>query len=100
EERAVPASDVPEELASRTQPFPTIVPPFARQGVSTNDINPFYPPEKREQMQKRVALAGTGLFQPPSTTRELIAMPGAVGGANRGNTAADPDRGIVYITTQ
>ena len=47
-----------------------------------------------------MASAGTGLFRPPSMERELIAMPGAVGGANRGNTAADPDRGIVYITTQ
>ncbi|MEO6040338.1 MAG: PQQ-binding-like beta-propeller repeat protein, partial [Croceibacterium sp.] len=35
EERAVPASDVPGEHASPTQPFPTWPPPFARQGRMT-----------------------------------------------------------------
>lgn len=100
EERPVSASDVPEELAARTQPFPTAPPPFTRQSVSTNDINPFYSPQKKVETLKRMAAAQTGLFVPLSTEREVIAMPGAVGGANRGNTAADPDRGIVYIITQ
>jgi len=100
EERPVPASGVPEELASRTQPFPTVVPPFTRQLVSTNDINPFYSPQKREETVKRIAAARVGLFEPLSTEHEVMAMPGAVGGANRGNTAADPERGIVYIITQ
>jgi len=100
EERPVPPSDVPQELAAGTQPFPTVVPPFTRQVVNTNDINPFYAPSKREQVIKRIVAARTGLFEPLSAEHEVIAMPGAVGGANRGNTAADPDRGIVYIITQ
>jgi quinoprotein glucose dehydrogenase len=100
EERPVPVSGVPEELASRTQPIPTVLPPFSRQVVTTNDINPFYSPQKREETVKRIAAARTGLFEPLSAEHEVFAMPGAVGGANRGNTAADPDRGIVYIMTQ
>ncbi len=97
-EREVPPSDVPQEWASRTQPFPTAPPAFTRQNVTTNDINPYYSPEKREEWVKRVAAAKTGLFQPLSDKYEVISMPGAVGGANRGCTAADPDRGIVYVT--
>jgi quinoprotein glucose dehydrogenase len=97
-EREVPPSDVPQEWASRTQPFPTGPPPFTRQNVTTNDINPYYPPEKREAWVKRVAAARTDLFQPLSDKYEVISMPGAVGGANRGCTAADPDHGIVYVT--
>jgi quinoprotein glucose dehydrogenase len=31
---------------------------------------------------------------------ETIAMPGAVGGANWGNTAANPEKGLVYVLTQ
>jgi quinoprotein glucose dehydrogenase len=99
-ERPVPASSVPEERASPTQPFPTLIPPFTRQAVTTNDINPFYPPQKREEIVRRITAARTGLFEPLSAEHEVIAMPGAVGGANRGNTAADSDRGIVYIITQ
>src|SRR6202012_4608478 len=36
EERPVPKSDVPGEETSPTQPYPTHVPPFDRQGVSEN----------------------------------------------------------------
>jgi quinoprotein glucose dehydrogenase len=97
-EREVPPSDVPQEWASRTQPFPTAPPPFTRHNVTTNDINPYYPPEKRAEWVKRIAAAKTGLFQPLSDKYEVISLPGAVGGANRGCTAADPDHGIVYVT--
>jgi quinoprotein glucose dehydrogenase len=97
-EREVPPSDVPQEWASRTQPFPTAPPPFTRHNVTTNDINPYYSPEKQAEWVKRIAAAKTGLFQPLSDKYEVISMPGAVGGANRGCTAADPDNGIVYVT--
>jgi quinoprotein glucose dehydrogenase len=97
-EREVPPSDVPQEWASRTQPFPTAPPPFTRHNVTTNDINPYYPREKREEWVKRIAAARTGLFQPLSDKYEVISMPGAVGGANRGCTAGDPEHGIVYVT--
>jgi quinoprotein glucose dehydrogenase len=37
-----------------------------------------------------------GLFTPPSL-RETMSIPGAQGGANWGCTAADPEKGIVYV---
>ena len=39
----------------------------------------------------------TGLFVPVSTKRETFTMPGAVGGANWGSTAAIPEKGIVFV---
>ena len=45
-------------------------------------------------------MAKVGLFQPLSDKYETIAMPGSTGGANFGNTAADPEKGIVYIQTK
>ncbi len=97
EERPVPPSDMPEDHASPTQPFPTVVPPFTRQTVTTNDINPYFPAQKREALVKRVAAAHGAKFQPLSDKYEVITMPSSVGGANRGCTAADPDKGIVYV---
>src|SRR5690606_8733486 len=52
-----------------------------------------------EAWKERVAKARKGLYTPPSTT-ETIAMPGAVGGANWGNTASNPDEGLVYVLSQ
>jgi quinoprotein glucose dehydrogenase len=38
EERPVPQSDVPGEVTSPTQPFPTVVPPFSRQSMGLKDM--------------------------------------------------------------
>lgn len=100
EERPVPKSDMPDEEAWPTQPFPTVVPPFNRQIVTVEDLNPYFTPEEKEKWTKRVEAAKAGLFQPLSDKYETITTPGAVGGANYGNSASDPDKGIVYIQTQ
>src|SRR5258706_1637240 len=100
EERPVPKSDMPDEEAWSTQPFPTVVPPFNRQIVTVEDLNPYFTPEEKEKWTKRVQAAKAGLYQPLSDKYETIATPGAVGGANYGNSASDPDKGIVYIQTQ
>ena len=44
--------------------------------------------------------AKSGLYVPPSDKYETITMPGALGGANYGNTASDPKKGMMYILTQ
>src|SRR5204863_9630286 len=43
EERAVPASTVPGEKTSPTQPFPTKPPAFTRQGLTVDDLIDFTP---------------------------------------------------------
>jgi quinoprotein glucose dehydrogenase len=100
EERPVPPSTMPEEHSWPTQPFPTVVPPFVRQNVTVNDVNPYFTPEQQARWKKRIAAAKTGLFQPPSDQYETVQMPGTTGGANFGDSASDPDRGLVYVTSQ
>jgi quinoprotein glucose dehydrogenase len=98
EERPVPASDVPGEQAWPTQPFPTVLPPFARQHMSSADITPFFlTPEERVALKARIDSMQTGLYIPLSHKKETLALPGAVGGASWGNTAANPEQGIVYV---
>jgi quinoprotein glucose dehydrogenase len=100
EERPVPKSDVPGEQAWPTQPFPTVLPPFARQTMTEHDITPhFLTPEERATWVERLKKARKGLFNPPST-EETVAVPGAVGGVNWGNTAANPRAGLVYVMSQ
>jgi quinoprotein glucose dehydrogenase len=99
EERKVPPSDVPGEAAWPTQPHSTL-PPSARQVVTSEDLTPFLISEaERAAWRERIGKARTGLFNPPALT-ETAAVPGAVGGTNWGNTAANPKAGMLYLLNQ
>jgi len=98
EERPVPQTDIPGEQSWPTQPFPTAPPPFGRQKFTADDINPWLlTKEQFADWQARVPkMRNEGLYTPP-TTRETVSMPGNQGGSNWGTTAADPDKGMVFV---
>ncbi|PYR61829.1 MAG: pyrroloquinoline quinone-dependent dehydrogenase [Acidobacteria bacterium] len=98
EERPVPQSDVPGERSWPTQPFPTKPPPFVRHTFTVDDVNPWLAtPEQYEAMRERVANArNQGIFTPPALI-DTISMPGNQGGSNWGTTAADPQKGMVFV---
>lgn len=99
EERAVPRrTDVPGEVLSPTQPFPTSPPPFSRQTFTADDLNPhILTPEQREQFRQRVLKArNEGPFTPIGFD-DVIHMPGNQGGSNWGSTAGNPTDGSVYV---
>ena len=101
EERPVPKSDVPGEQAWPTQPFPTAPPAFVRQQMTAADVNPYMRPEEVAGWKKRVAEDNnSGLFTPPSSTRETVLMPGGRGGSNWGGTASNPAKGMMYLLAQ
>ena len=98
EERAVPKSDVPGEVSSPTQPFPTKPAPFARQVFTPDDVNPFMSAEEQEKLRQAVRDTDhKGLFTPSSHLRHHIQFPGAWGGANWGSVAADPGTGMLFV---
>ena len=101
EERPIPKSAMPGEATWPTQPFPTKPAPFARQTMTEADLTPYFlsPPE-RAQWIERLRRAKHGLFAPLSTEWETVAQPGANGGANWGNTAANPRSGVVYVISE
>ncbi len=99
EERAVAASDLPGERASRTQPVPTRPAPFEYQGVVIDDLADFTP-EIRAQAIAAIKDFRTGpLFTPPSL-QGTINRPGSTGGANWGGAAVDPDTGMLYVPSR
>ena len=105
EERPVAKGDVPGEWYSPTQPFPTKPAPFVRQSFTEDDVNPhLLTKEQYDELRERVRNArnGTGpqggLFVPTQLNGDSISMPGNQGGSNWGTTAADPRRGLVFVT--
>ncbi|MDB5158724.1 MAG: Quinoprotein glucose dehydrogenase [Mucilaginibacter sp.] len=100
EERPVPKSDIPGEVSSPTQPFPTVIPPFGRLKLTADDVSPYMKPEDQLSWRKRIAAGGTGIFQPLSLKHETFAVPGAVGGSNFGTTASVPGKGLMFIIAQ
>jgi len=99
-ETPFPKSTMPDEWTSPTQPIPTVVPAFNRHNVDEKDINPYLPDSIKQKYIARIKAAKTGLYVPLSDKYEVLALPGSVGGANQGNTAANPTKGLVYVMYQ
>jgi quinoprotein glucose dehydrogenase len=95
-ERSVPASDVPGEAASQSQPFPSLPAPFAKQGFSFNDLIDFTPAIKARALETIKDYRVGPIFTPPSIGGTIV-MPGAIGGAGWGGGAFDPMTGTIYI---
>ena len=97
-ERPVPKSDVPGEEAWPTQPFPTAPPPFARLEFKLDDINPYVDDAERAKIRETMLAArNEGIFTPQTLGRNQISIPGELGGANWGGSAADPTTGMLYV---
>ena len=101
EERPVPASTVPGEQASPTQPFPTRPPAFDRQGIAENDLVDFTPELRAEALAIFKQYVTGPVFTPPSvvgdTTKGTIELPGSIGGADWTGAAFDPETGMLYV---
>ena len=96
EERAVPPSSVPGEVASPTQPFPTKPAPFEPQGISDATLIDYTPALRQEALQIIEEFDYGPLFTPP-TLRGTIQFPGWGGGAEWHGAAFDPDTGMYYV---
>ena len=96
EEKPFPASEMPGEKAWPTQPI-TSLPSFIRHEVTKETLNPYFSDSIKTKWHTRLDSAKTGLYVPPSDKYETVIMPGPLGGTNYGNTAANPDKGMMYI---
>lgn len=101
EERPVPASDVPNERAWPTQPFPVRPPPLARNSFSVEEIATLTP-QLREFCESSVAknrMRSGGPYLPVGYNVVTINFPGLQGGANWGGASFDPTRGYLFVNT-
>lgn len=95
-EVAVPASDVPGEMAWPTQPVPSWPLPFARQRLTADDLTTRTPAAAAAVREAFAKLRSDGQFVPPSLQGSII-FPGLDGGAEWGGQAYDPETGLLYI---
>jgi glucose dehydrogenase len=111
EERPVPASDVPGEMAAKTQPIPVKPGPIARVSykpediVTANETTAEHAAFCRQLAERSGGFYNAGPFTPylhkapGAPPRSTILFPGSVGGANWGGSAVDPSLGYVFVNT-
>lgn len=98
EERAVPPSDVPGEMASPTQPIPTAPPPLSPQQMSVEEAWGPTPADRDACREAIAKLRNEGIFTPPSI-RGTLTIPGNLGGMTWSGYAFDPDSSLLVVNT-
>jgi len=95
-ERPVPASDVPGEKASATQPIPAAPPPLVPQRLTEDDAWGLVFVDRLLCRRKIASLRSDGLYTPPSLRGSII-YPSSGGGVNWGGGAFDPNSGLYIV---
>jgi quinoprotein glucose dehydrogenase len=92
EERPVPKSDVPGELASPTQPFPVKPEPLVQMTVSRNNLYKGEPQHQAycEKLVDDNNIKLGGPFMPIAFNRYSVSPPGPAGGINYWGASYDP----------
>jgi quinoprotein glucose dehydrogenase len=97
EERPVPASAVPGEVASPTQPVPLIPEAYARQRLTEDMLTTRTPEAHAWALQQFHTFRSEGQFVPFGVDRPTVTFPGFDGGAEWGGAAVDPHTGVIYV---
>ena len=98
EERPVPPSDVPGEVASATQPFPLPAFRLAPESLSAGDAFGVTDSARAACRARIDGLRYQGVFTPPSLQGTII-WPGNLGGMNWSGVSVDERRGILVAPT-
>ena len=92
EDRPAPTADIPGEVASPTQPFPTKPAPFARQSFTEKDINPYLPAAERAALETMLDASGNRVRHTPTTRLRDAAADQSLEGPAFNELAAVIDR--------
>ncbi|MEP7346459.1 MAG: PQQ-binding-like beta-propeller repeat protein [Gemmatimonadaceae bacterium] len=96
--RKVPASTLPGEKASLTQPYPTKPPPLTRQTVTEAMLTTRTPQAHAAVLEAFQKYKGKGMFTPPSEEGSIV-FPGYDGGGEWGGATFDPETGLLYVNS-
>jgi glucose dehydrogenase len=96
-EHPYPASTVPGEVTSATQPAPDAPEPFARQRLTEDMLTTRTPEAHAWAVQQFRTFNSDGQFVPLAVGKQTIVFPGFDGGAEWGGPAIDPATDILYV---
>jgi quinoprotein glucose dehydrogenase len=99
EERPVPASEVPLEKTSKTQPFPLKPAPLARNTMRPEDIATVTPEIEAGCKKLIEGVQMGGPYLPPAYNRLRVQFPGNHGGVNWFGTSFNPQLGYLFVNT-
>jgi len=100
EERDVMQSKVPGEATAKTQPFPVLPAPFARQTATINDLTQRTPEAHAYAVKAfQQLVSGDEQFYPLTVGKETITCPGYDGGAEWGGPGIDRATGVLYVNS-
>ena len=99
EERRVPASNVPGEASSPTQPFPVKPPPLARNTFQAEEMYNLTPEHKAfcEDLFRRNQMQISPPYTPFPVDRNVLLFPSTLGGGNWGGVSYDPARRFLFV---
>jgi len=94
-----PASTVPGEVASLTQPKPDRPEPFARQHLTEDMLTTRTPEAHAWAVKAFRELRSDGQFLPFAVDKQTVVFPGFDGGGEWGGPAIDPTTNVLYVAS-
>lgn len=98
EERPVPASKIPGEQSSRTQPFPLKPAAYTVQNFTLDEVTDLSPESRDYVLDQLSAFTLGPIFTPPGFEKLVIA-PQFNGGSEWPGAAFDPDGNVLYLNS-
>jgi quinoprotein glucose dehydrogenase len=98
-EHPYPASTVPGEVTSPTQPLPDWPEPYARQRLTEEMLTTRTPEAHAWAVKAFKEFRSDGQFLPFAVGKQTVVFPGFDGGAEWGGPAIDPVRGVLYVNS-
>lgn len=96
-EEPFPASTVPGEKTSPSQPVPELPQPYARQRLTAEMLTERTPQAHAYALQQFATFRSDGQFVPFSLDRQTVVFPGFDGGAEWGGAAVDSRSETLYV---
>ena len=99
EERPVPQSKVPGEVASRTQPFPLKPPPLGKNTFRLEEMYGRSPEHARfcKELFETNHMEIGGPYTPLPLEGNALLFPSTLGGGNWGGVSIDPSQGLLFV---
>ncbi|HEY0796473.1 MAG TPA: c-type cytochrome, partial [Acidisarcina sp.] len=97
EEHCYPASTVPGEVTSPTQPMPVFPAPYGRQRLTEDMLTTRTPAAHEWAVKEFRTFRSDGQFVPMVVNGQTVVFPGFDGGAEWGGPAVDPSTGVLYV---